>query len=76
MIWRAMSAAALLTGTLATGSAAAQAIDSTSRVRFAGACSSGLPGGGPTCPFERRLVVELETEGAGAPPELRPVIRC
>jgi hypothetical protein len=74
MTRRALTAAAALAVTLVAASAAAQVVDSTARARFAGACSSGLPGGGPTCAFERRLVVELQTLGAGAPPEVRAVV--
>jgi hypothetical protein len=37
-------------------------------------CSSGLPGGGPECAPERRLLIDLRRRGAGAPPELESVI--
>ena len=70
----ALSAIVALTGVLTAAQAAAQTVDSTPRARFAGACNSGLPGGGPTCAFERRLVVELEAHGPGALPELRAVV--
>ncbi|HJU74236.1 MAG TPA: hypothetical protein VJ717_10860 [Gemmatimonadaceae bacterium] len=72
MTSRTLTAAAAVV-TLAAAPAPAQAVDST-RARFAGACASGQPGGGPRCAFERRLVVELQTHGPGAPPELRLVV--
>ena len=71
---RSFLLASVLASALAAASASAQAVDSMPTARFPNACSTGLLGGGPTCPFEQRLVVELQTNGPGAPPELRAVV--
>lgn len=70
----ALSAVVALASVLAAASAPAQAVDSVPSARLSGACSTGRPGGGPSCAFERRLVIELQTHGPGASPELRAVV--
>jgi hypothetical protein len=37
-------------------------------------CSSGLSGGGPNCPLDRRLLIDVRRHGEGAPPELYEVV--
>ena len=71
---KALTTVAALASTMAVASAPAQAVDSVPRTEFAVACSSGLPGGGPTCPFDRRLALDLQAQGSGAPPQLRGVV--
>jgi hypothetical protein len=38
-------------------------------------CSSGLSGGGPNCPLDRRLLIDVRRHGEGAPPELYGVVQ-
>jgi hypothetical protein len=40
-----------------------------------GSCSSGLSGGGPDCPLDRRMLIDVRRQGAGAPRELDEVVR-
>jgi hypothetical protein len=42
--------------------------------RLIGSCSSGLPGGGPECPLDRRLLIDLRRRGVGAPQELEVAV--
>ena len=52
----------------------AQAPSHEYSVTLGGVCGSGLRGGGPECPPDRRLLIDLRRRGDGAPLELREVV--
>jgi hypothetical protein len=37
-------------------------------------CASGLSGGGPGCPLDRRLLIEVRRHGAGAPSQVEQAV--
>jgi hypothetical protein len=38
-------------------------------------CGTGLPGGGPGCPLDRRLLIDVRRHGAGAPSQVEQAVR-
>jgi hypothetical protein len=52
----------------------ASGLSAQSAPRLIATCSSGLPGGGPKCPLDRRLLIDVRRHGEGAPWELYEVV--
>jgi hypothetical protein len=52
----------------------APGLSAQSAPRLIATCSSGLSGGGPKCPLDRRLLIDVRRHGEGAPWELYEVV--